>query len=371
MPGGRSRCASWPRLRSETSRTQRTAPPEAFEGCAGGCAGVQVADGPSGAEVSIPGSGNGSQELGNSRLATRGRAAEVRSQVGMGGKLSTAKRARAPQKVRGPVDPDKGAADWIFSTWPDRVGAARRLGLTRSQFRTLERAGTFRYRDCEWSGRRVFDPMQLAEYKLRIPTKTTKPKTHALKKAIAGDASAKAFRMFDDQAALRDIVKACDLNPDQVYELREHYIQMGSDCVLSSNAVKDLRQVLPTWNGKTEDGLTSAITRRIREAYENGKASNANSSGQSAQGSGAPPEGAGNVAGDHVGQADAEDRKGARKSGGVRRAVGHGSGVVSAPDGGTRKSAGASSVADDGKGIASGTELNPGELEELGSRAAS
>ncbi len=291
----------------------------------------------------------------------------------MSAKLSTAKRGRKPAAKQGQEALDEGALGWIFSTWPSQKGAAQRIGLTRYQFRTIERRGEIRYQDCPTTGRRVFDPISLREWKIKNPTRETllaRPNAQAYKKAIAGEASAKAFCMFDEGAELREVVKVCQLNPDQIYELREHYVQMGSDLVFSSVAVKELRQVLPLWNGKTEDGLTSAITRRVREAYEQGKADHhgTGSSRESAEASGAVTASPGDVAGVLRGEAIETDRQSSGRAEAVRLADRRRSDLGSSPDGQDAPGVGAARVAgDEGRrnGDASGIELSVRECAEL------
>lgn len=285
-----------------------------------------------------------------------------------------------PRKLStGKADPNRDALTWIFATWPDAAGAARRVGLTRFQFRGLARKGVFRYRDCPTTGRRLYDPTWLHEWRLKNPTKVSLLRgnnTHAVRKAIAGEASAKAFRMFDAGAPLRDVVTGCSLNPDQVYELREHYVSMGSDVVLSHEAVKELRQVLPTWNGKTEDGLAAALTARIREAYEQGRQSHVGSSREGKTDGATTSPDAGSLASDLQGGTDPPDRPGDR---GIEkiRSIGRGrSDLVRSAHGGTAPRAGAAparkradGAAGDERGNAgpaTGAELDPAELAQLG-----
>jgi len=159
--------------------------------------------------------------------------------------------------------------------WLTRETVARRLGITVSRLRQLEKAGELTPRP-DFSGRARFDPAIVEKFgRAQL---SERPKSGS-RRAPTGAECARIFRMFEERKALRDIVVETEQPPRVVLELRRQYAEMGRDLLIAPGAVEELRELLD-WQGEGDKSLVAAVHKRLRYQFDRGREANGEADGR-------------------------------------------------------------------------------------------
>jgi hypothetical protein len=170
---------------------------------------------------------------------------------------------------------------FVFAVWPNRAKARAQLGLTKEQFRTIERRGELRFRDNPTTGARHFEPASLAAWARDNPGRlfagaTAKPSRQlagghgALFDPRRGAITAAVFEGLAQGRPLRDLAREQAIDPETAAALATAWAEMGSDFPLSAQTIAELRDMLD-WREGTERSLLDSLSRALRERFEAGR----------------------------------------------------------------------------------------------------